>query len=103
MKLKRFWFPALSNSTDARNTTHHKRVKTTPCGAIYGRLQNLTGFRAFGCLGGNRLLYSGPVELLAHFNYPNIGRKAHSIKAQTFKGPSDKTGAQSLNRPSEPT
>ena len=45
----RFWFRALSCSTDARNATYHERTKTTPFRAIYGRKQNLSKFRAFGC------------------------------------------------------
>jgi hypothetical protein len=43
----RFWFLALLSSTDARNATYHKRVKTIPYRVIYGRKQNLSKFRAF--------------------------------------------------------
>jgi hypothetical protein len=45
----RFWFRALSSSTDARNATYHERTKITPFRAIHGRKWNLSKFRALGC------------------------------------------------------
>ena len=47
----RFWFSAATCGKDCRNVTYKERIKSTPCGFLYGEKKDVSKFRPFGCRG----------------------------------------------------
>jgi hypothetical protein len=45
----RFWFRAALAACDACNATYKERISTTPWRRMYGEMQDVSRFRAFGC------------------------------------------------------